>query len=125
VGGWSWAMVWPGSLSDFCCTRYLLHGGRVGWENSSVRSDKLGSGLLGAPDGGPHGEERSTLSLFCYLDEADNSSSDEEKTCWYWFDSGTEFSRRTIRGLWERLLRRFKPSSYQRLSARHQPCGIS
>jgi hypothetical protein len=41
-------MVWPGSLSDFFCTRYHHHGGRDGWGSLSVRSDKLGSGLLGA-----------------------------------------------------------------------------
>jgi hypothetical protein len=65
LGGWSWAMVWPGLLSDFSCTRYLHHGGRDDWESSSVRSDKLGSGLLGALDWRPDGEESSTPLSFC------------------------------------------------------------
>ncbi len=46
-------------------------------------------------------------------------SSGEDKTCWYCFDCRTEFPLPNVRGLWERLLRSFRPSSYQRLSARH------
>jgi hypothetical protein len=53
------------------------------------------------------------------ITRADDASSGEDKTCWYCFDCGTEFPRRSLSGLWERLLRSFRPSSYQRLSAKH------
>jgi DNA-directed RNA polymerase subunit M/transcription elongation factor TFIIS len=42
-----------------------------------------------------------------------DASSGEDKTCWYCCECGTESPRRNVRGLWERLLRRFRPSSYQ------------
>jgi hypothetical protein len=47
-----------------------------------------------------------------------DASSGEGKTCWYCFDCKTEFPHRNVRGLWERLVRSFRPSSYQRLSAK-------
>jgi hypothetical protein len=53
------------------------------------------------------------------ITRSDDASSGEGKTCWYCFDCGTEFPRRNVSGLWEWLLRRFRPSSYQRLSAKH------
>jgi hypothetical protein len=53
------------------------------------------------------------------ITRSDDASSGEDETCWYCFDCGTEFPRRHVRGLWERLLQRFRPPSYQRLSARH------
>jgi hypothetical protein len=53
------------------------------------------------------------------ITRSDAASSGEEKTCWYCFDCGTEFPRSHVRGLWERLVRSFRPSSYQRLSAKH------
>jgi hypothetical protein len=53
------------------------------------------------------------------ITRSDDASGGEDKICWYCFDCGTEFPRRKVRGLWERLLRRLRPSSYQRLSAKH------
>ena len=53
------------------------------------------------------------------ITRSDDMSSGEGKTWWYCFHCGTEFPRRNVRGLWERLLRSFRPSSYQRLSAKH------
>jgi hypothetical protein len=53
------------------------------------------------------------------ITRSDDASSGEDKTCWYCFECGTEFPRRNVRGFWERLLRNFRPSSYQRLSAKH------
>jgi hypothetical protein len=53
-----------------------------------------------------------------------DASSGEDKTCWYCFDCGTEFPRRHVRGLLDRLLRIFRPPSYQRLSAKHYPCRV-
>jgi hypothetical protein len=50
---------------------------------------------------------------------SDDASRGEGTTCWYCFDCGTEFPRGKVRGLWERLLRSFRPSSYQRLPAKH------
>jgi hypothetical protein len=48
----------------------------------------------------------------------DRGTSGKDKTCWYCFDCGTEFPHRNVPGLWERLLRSFRPSSCQRLSAK-------
>jgi hypothetical protein len=53
------------------------------------------------------------------ITRSDDASSGEDQTCWYCFGCGTEFPRRNGRGFWERLLRRFRPSSRQRLSAKH------
>jgi hypothetical protein len=53
------------------------------------------------------------------ITRSDDAFSGEDQTCWYCFDCGTEFPRRNVRGLWKRLLRSFRPSSHQRLSARH------
>jgi hypothetical protein len=53
------------------------------------------------------------------ITRSDDGSKGEDETCWYCFDCGTEFPRRKVRGLWERLLRSFRLSSYQRLSAKH------
>jgi hypothetical protein len=58
------------------------------------------------------------------ITRSDDASSGEDNTCWYCFDCGTEFPRRHVRGLWNRLLRCFKPPSYQRLSAEHYPCRV-
>jgi hypothetical protein len=52
------------------------------------------------------------------ITRSEDPSSGEDKTCWYCFDCRKEFPRRNVRGLWERLQRSFKPSSYQRLSAK-------
>jgi hypothetical protein len=49
---------------------------------------------------------------------SDDASSGESKTCWFCFNCGTEFPRRNVCGLWKRLLRSFRPSRYQRLSAK-------
>jgi hypothetical protein len=57
-------------------------------------------------------ENCSTFS-FMAKTRSDGTSSDEDKTCWYCFDCRTEFPHRNVRGLWERLLRGFRPSSYQ------------
>ena len=53
------------------------------------------------------------------ITRSDDPSSGEDKTWWYCFDCGTEFPLRNLHGLWERLLRSLRPSSYQRLSAKH------
>jgi hypothetical protein len=53
------------------------------------------------------------------ITRSDNASSGEDKTCWYCFECKTEFPHHNLRSLWERLLRRLRPSSYQRLSAKH------
>jgi DNA-directed RNA polymerase subunit M/transcription elongation factor TFIIS len=58
-----------------------------------------------------------TCSSMAITRSAD-ASGGEDKACWFCFDCGTEFPRRNVRGLWERLLRSFRPSSYQRLSAK-------
>ena len=63
-------------------------------------------------------ENCSTCSSMA-ITRSDDASRGKDKTCWYCFDCGTEFPRRNVRGLWERLLRSFRPSSYQGLSARH------
>jgi len=52
------------------------------------------------------------------ITRSDDASSDEGKTCWYCFDCGTEFPVTNVGGLWQRLLRSFRPSSYQRSSAK-------
>jgi hypothetical protein len=48
------------------------------------------------------------------ITHSDDSPTGEDKTCWYCFDCETEFPRRHIRGLWERLVRSFKPPNNQR-----------
>jgi hypothetical protein len=53
------------------------------------------------------------------ITRSDDASSGEGKTCWFCFDCGTEFPRGNVRGLWERLQRSFRPSSYRRLSVKH------
>jgi hypothetical protein len=53
------------------------------------------------------------------ITRSDDASSGEDQTCWYCFDCGTQYPRRNGRGFWERLLRRFRPSSYLRLLAKH------
>jgi hypothetical protein len=55
------------------------------------------------------------------ITRSDDTSTGGEKTCWYCFDCGTEFPHHKVGGLWERLLRRFRPSSYHRLSGKHWP----
>jgi hypothetical protein len=50
------------------------------------------------------------------ITRSDDTSTGGDNTCWYCFDCGMEFPHHKVRGLWERLLRRFRPSSYQRLS---------
>jgi hypothetical protein len=52
------------------------------------------------------------------ITRSDDASSGEDKTCWYCFDCGTEFPRRNVRGFWDRLLRSFGPSGYERSSAK-------
>jgi hypothetical protein len=54
----------------------------------------------------------------------DDAFSREDEACWYCFDCGTEFPRRHFNGLFERLLRIFRPSRYQILSAKHYPCSF-
>jgi hypothetical protein len=63
-------------------------------------------------------EHYPTCSSMAITRSADPPSG-KDQTCWYCFDCGTEFPRRNVRGLWERLLRSFRPSSYQRLPAKH------
>jgi hypothetical protein len=63
--------------------------------------------------------EKCPTCSFMAITRSDDASSGESKTCWFCFDCGTEFPRRNVRGLWERLLRSFRPSSYQRLSVKH------
>jgi hypothetical protein len=53
------------------------------------------------------------------ITRSDDASRGEDKTCWHCFDCGAEFPRRNVGRLWERLLRSFRPSSHQRLSAKH------
>jgi hypothetical protein len=53
------------------------------------------------------------------ITRSDEAFNGQDKTCWYCLDCGTEFPRRQLRGLWERLLQSFKPPTYQRLSANH------
>jgi hypothetical protein len=53
------------------------------------------------------------------ITRSDDPSSGDDKTCWFCFDCGAEFPRRNVHGPCERLLRSFRPSSYQRLSAKH------
>jgi hypothetical protein len=55
------------------------------------------------------------------ITRSDDTSTGRDKTCWCCFDCGTEFPHHKVRGLWERLLRRFRPSSYPRLSGKHWP----
>jgi hypothetical protein len=58
------------------------------------------------------------------ITRSDDASSREDETCWYCFDCGTEFPRRHVGGLLDRLLRIFRPPSYQILSAKHYPSRV-
>jgi hypothetical protein len=62
--------------------------------------------------------ETCSTSSSMAVTRSDDASRGKDKTCWYCFDCGTESPRRNVRGIWERLLRSFRPSSYQRLSAK-------
>jgi hypothetical protein len=55
---------------------------------------------------------------------SDGTSIGEDKTCWYCFDCGTEFPRRTVRSLWEQLLQSLRLFSYREFSAKHSPVAI-
>lgn len=47
-----------------------------------------------------------------------DASSDEDQTCWYCFECGTEFPGRNLGGLWGRMLQGFRPSRHRRLPAK-------
>jgi hypothetical protein len=52
------------------------------------------------------------------ITRSDGASSGEDKSCWHCFDCGSEFPSIDVRGLWKRLLRRFRPFSYQMVSVK-------